>query len=153
VYNEPTCDEIPYITTIIFCGLLKFVTKGFQFEYLCQVSRGTLQNLLFKSVSFLFTFPIGKVLLSWKKSMLRFWRILVLRSQESEKGYLKNCRVFSVLCTVYSVTVAGDERSTSGIKMKLWIWDKTRTEMRFLGSCVMRGTMEYCVLGDVLAYL
>jgi len=48
-----------------------------------------------------------------------------LRSQDIEKVVFKTCRV-------YSVTVAGDE-STSGIKMKLWKWDKTRTEMRFFG--------------------
>jgi len=54
----------------------------------------------------------------------------VLRSQESEKVFffLISC----VLCSLYSVTVAGDE-STSRIKMKLWKWDKTRTEMRFFG--------------------
>ena len=37
----------------------------------------------------------------------------VLRSQESEKVVFKK-----VVCTLHSVTVAGDE-STSGIKMKL----------------------------------
>jgi len=57
----------------------------------------------------------------------------VLRSQEFKKVVLKKCRVYSVLfCILYSVTVAGEE-STSGIKMELWKWDKTRTEMRFFG--------------------
>jgi len=56
----------------------------------------------------------------------------VLRSQESEKVVFKKCRVYSVLFTLYFVTVTGDE-STSGIKMKLWKWDKTRTEMQFFG--------------------
>ena len=52
--------------------------------------------------------------------------IHVLRSQESERVFFwKN-----VVCTLYTVTVAGDE-STSGIKTKLWIWDKTRTQMWF----------------------
>jgi len=50
----------------------------------------------------------------------------VLRSLESEKVVFKKCRVY------YAVTFAGDE-STSGIKVKVRIWDKSRTQMRFFG--------------------
>jgi len=56
-----------------------------------------------------------------------------------------------VVCSLHSVTVAGDE-SASGIKMKLWKWDKTRTEMRFFGVLGNKGAMEGSFIGDVLAY-
>jgi len=63
-----------------------------------------------------------------KKPMLRFlWIFTFWGPRSPKKWFWKN-----VVCTLYSVTVAGDV-STSGIKMKLWIWDKTRTEMRFFG--------------------
>ena len=61
------------------------------------------------------------------------------------KSGLKKCRV-------YSVTVAGDE-SASGIQMKLGIWDKGRTEMRFFGVLCNKRSNGGGLLGDVLAYL
>jgi len=52
---------------------------------------------------------------------------MFLGPRSPKKWFLKN-----VGCTLYSVTVAGAE-STSGIKMKYWILNKIRTEMRFFG--------------------
>ena len=61
-------------------------------------------------------------------------------------------KISCVLCTLYSMTVARDA-ITSEIKMKLWTWDKIRTEIRFSGSCVISGPMEGSLLEDTLAYL
>ena len=64
--------------------------------------------------------------------------------QESEEVVFKN-----VVCTLYSATVAGD-KSTSGILMKLWIWEGRRLGHRcaVFRGCLIRGTMEGSSLGD-----
>ena len=77
--------------------------------YPCQrfsnifVRSGDVNHLVQYNVSeVFFTFPIGKVLSSCKKSMSRFWWIFTFWGPRSpEKWFLKN--VFLWLCTLYSV--------------------------------------------------
>jgi len=66
---------------------------------------------VFEHIYTVFTFPIGKALSSWKKSMLRFWWIFTFwghkhesrasMSQKSEKVVLKKYRVYSVFHIIF----------------------------------------------------
>jgi len=100
-------------------------------DHSCQkVPTNQINNLVVKKRLLIFYFPDRESIVIVKKNDVEILtNLYVLRSQESEKVFFKKCRVYSVLCDGHW----RQKYSTSGMEMKLWRWDKTRTEMRFFG--------------------